>query len=107
MRVDHAVVKGFDIIWDLIQLIFSVLLEYGAEKEECEEGTTTSACTTVGGAMPYAKCVFPFRFEGKTYCGCNADNVEGNGIWCSTRTDEMDRHTNGFWGICSDDCPIG
>ena len=92
----------------IIQPILLVLLDYGAVKaDECEVPAGANSCTTVDGAMPYAECVFPFSYAGKTYCGCNADDVEGNGIWCSTRTDEMDRHTQGFWGICSDACPIG
>jgi len=86
---------------------YNLLRDYGALRaDHCEVPSTANGCSTVGGNQPYRKCVFPFTYEGKTYCGCNADDVETNGIWCSTRNDEMDQHTKGFWGVCSDECPI-
>ena len=71
-----------------LQSLILVLLEYGANKEECDLPASADTCSTVDGAQPYRKCVFPFRYAGKTYCGCNADDVETDGIWCSTRQSE-------------------
>ena len=85
--------------------MYKLLVEYGAEVEECEATESASECVTVDGNVVGAQCVFPFSYEGKTYCGCNADHEE-EGVWCSTRTDEMGRHTQGHWGVCSEECPI-
>ena len=68
------------------QSVLLVLLEYGAVRaDECEVPTSAAGCSAVDGPMVGAKCVFPFTFYGKNYCGCNADYVETEGIWCSTR----------------------
>ena len=82
--------------------MYNLLLEYGGAKAECE-APASPICITVGGDMVGAKCVFPFTYDGTTYCGCADDGGEK---WCSTRTDDRDRHTQGYWGICSDKCPM-
>merc|ERR1712179_176749 len=51
-------------------------------------------------------CVFPFRYQGKTYNECTTDHSVNEEPWCATeinpRTSEVIR---GKWGDCSRGCP--
>ena len=44
-------------------------------------------------------CQFPFRYNDTDYNSCTeADN---SGVaWCSTFTDELNNHIQGYWGNC-------
>merc|ERR1719357_1824510 len=63
------------------------------------------SCITIGGAIVGAKCVFPFKFNKKTYNGCTFDDSDGK-YWCSTQTDSNGVHIGGqgLWGHCSPLC---
>ena len=51
-----------------------------------------------------ATCQFPFTVKGVTYYSCTYDYgwVTGNRPWCSTKTDENNKHQSGQWGVCDD-----
>ena len=59
-------------------------------------------CSTVSGADPGAKCVFPFTFDGKRYSDCTTTGSTDGKAWCSTRVDNKGRHIGGKgnWGHC-------
>jgi len=61
-----------------------------------------AGCITKSGNKPWAKCVFPFRYGGKTYTGCT--KAGHNALWCSTKTDSNGNHISGNWGNCNSDC---
>ena len=65
------------------------------------------ACQTVGGPDPYRQCVFPFRWNGKTYYGCPIDPDDSSHRWCSTKVDGYGNHVTGRgkYGYCSRSCP--
>lgn len=61
-------------------------------------------------------CVFPFKFEGKTYDGCTY-HISKNGErdpkpWCSTKIDSNGEHVKSsrkggkHFGHCSKNCPM-
>ena len=56
---------------------------------------------TVAGPKPNRKCVFPFKYNGKTYTGCTAKGAKRD--WCSTRT-VRGHHQMGYWGYCASNC---
>lgn len=45
-------------------------------------------------------CVFPFIFQGVQYDSCTTDGDPNSKPWCSTRTDNANKHLSGFWGHC-------
>ena len=77
-----------------------LLIDYGHGAAECD---TDTECVTVGGNVPNAQCVFPFVFNGETYCEC-AELANGQ-PWCSTQTDEFGTHVTGTFGFCAEQCP--
>ena len=64
--------------------------------------------TKHGSGDPNAPCIFPFKFNGKTYNSCTLDNYKENRAWCSTMVDETGKHVSGRkkWGVCGPDCPL-
>ena len=72
-----------------------------------ETGTFPIARGRNGNPDPGKKCVFPFKYNGKTYQGCPPDNFVKDKRWCSTATDENGNHIIGDnkFGICEDKCP--
>lgn len=63
--------------------------------------------TTSDSRNPGAKCVFPFKFKGKTYNGCPPDLANPGRGWCSTQTDSNGNHVSGQgnYGFCENSCP--
>ena len=81
-------------------------------------------CLTVGNINSGRPCVFPFKFEGKTYSKCTyhrtLDRTEdypdysqltpfstedANLPWCSTKVNSDGNHVMGEFGLCGDKCP--
>jgi len=69
----------------------------------CEKSST---CKTVGGPSPNQPCVFPFKWNGKTYNSCPIDSDDTNETWCSIKTDSNGNHITGqgLWGHCGSKC---
>ena len=66
-----------------------------------------SECMTINSK----NCIFPFKFQGKTYDAC-IETPDMDEPWCSTRTDDLGAHIVGSEEICSanckvNNCPIG
>jgi len=62
--------------------------------------------TTSDSKDPGAKCVFPFKYKGKTYTGCPPVLGNPGRTWCSTKTDSDGNHVSGGgnFGFCSSHC---
>ena len=64
-------------------------------------------CLTKSGPQSQKKCIFPFKYKGKTYNECvwfrNEDDP-----WCSTNVTETGHHIQGKkqYGYCGHNCPI-
>ena len=71
----------------------------------CSESCLTQSsdiCHTVGGHIPYAKCIFPFKYKDVTYYGCST--IDSKTPWCSTKTDSKGNTIPHNWGHCSLSC---
>ena len=62
--------------------------------------TAKDANRPVGEGVP---CRFPFIYKGVLYEECVWDE---KGAWCSTNTDNSNKHIAGSEGACSSNCPI-
>ena len=64
-------------------------------------------CLTTGGGKKDTPCIFPFKFDGKTYRHCIWDEGEPE-PWCSTKVTKQQNHVGGQnqWGYCNSYCPI-
>ena len=62
--------------------------------------------TTNDGPYSNAKCIFPFKYHGKTYDGCAWSCDNGGYYWCSTKVDDNDEHVYGSEGKCASGCDI-
>ena len=71
-----------------------------------EIGQSTD-CLAVGGPADGKPCVFPFKFQGKTYSTCTnrIKHKKHNLPWCSTKVDERGNHISHQrkWGNCEED----
>ena len=73
----------------------------------CHVPRLNRPCFTVrGGPKVGRKCIFPFKFEGKTYHGCPVFE-EDDMRWCSTEVDSDGNHVLGqnAYGTCAKNCP--
>merc|ERR1712212_1378595 len=63
-------------------------------------------CVTKDGPETGATCISPFKFvpTNKTYYGCTYDT--STEPWCSTKGNEFGYHLSGYWGVCSEECPV-
>ena len=50
-------------------------------------------------------CVFPFKYEGKTYNKCTKDNSENGKSWCAFKVNRAGVAVNGKWADCDEGCP--
>ncbi|CAL4061469.1 unnamed protein product, partial [Meganyctiphanes norvegica] len=67
-------------------------------------------CRTVLWSSPVAaqgNCVFPFIYNGVSHNKCITENDPEGKLWCSTKTDEQNRHVKGgnFWEHCTVPAP--
>jgi len=83
----------------------------GGSNTTSRPGSTT--CDVVEGPAKGSKCVFPFKWGGKTYSECAAWTYGGisqalGKTWCSTKTTLDGQHVNGEgnYGFCSSTCPL-
>ena len=51
------------------------------------------------------KCIFPFKYLGKTYSECTFD--DDTEPWCATALDMFGNMVEGSKGRCEEDCVIG
>ena len=54
-------------------------------------------------------CVFPFIINpttNKVFNECTTEKDPNGKLWCSTKTDDSNKHIRGNWGYCPDDCQI-
>jgi len=76
---------------------------YGnCEPSTCDIVGKQSSCTTVAGPRPNRPCIFPFKYQGKTYTGCTSAIIDQ--LWCSTKTTSNGDHIQGEYGLCSNNC---
>ena len=64
-------------------------------------------CTTLPGesAGSGKQCSFPFVYKNVLYDGCTTQDDTKGKYWCSTKTDNSNRHVGGDnWGYCQDKC---
>ena len=61
----------------------------------------------MSGPNPGKPCIFPFKYNGKTYNGCEKDHEDGTKTWCSTKVDSKGHHVPGQneYGHCGKNCP--
>lgn len=64
-------------------------------------------CLTIGGGAKDKPCIFPFKYNGKTYTKCIWERGELT-PWCSTKVTNHQIHVvnQGWWGYCNSYCPI-
>ena len=58
-------------------------------------------CKTTSGKKVGEKCVFPFKYKGRTCPGPMCCSFEGE-AWCSTKVDGDGVHVPGNWGYCKE-----
>ena len=69
--------------------------------------TRSKPCKTTnesGSAKKDVACHFPFILQDKTYDACTNESDPDNRFWCSTKVDRSEKHVEGNWGYCSEDC---
>jgi len=67
-----------------------------------------SGCSGVG-CQAEDPCVFPVKYDGKTYDKCTAVDLSSEDIaqgktWCATQLDNDGQYMSGRWGYCSEGC---
>merc|ERR1712038_149912 len=76
-----------------ILLIFKAAGQVGGNNGEITFTFSTSEnenrCSTVGGKVTRQPCVFPFKYQNKTYQKCTTVNDPDNKPWCSVATDDQ------------------
>jgi len=92
------------------------------EKETCGGPWNTSGNCVVGlnclklckcsatykdrkGFRRERQCVFPFKFNGKTYNKCTTDESKDGQPWCAFRVDKNGEAIKGKWANCDPGCP--
>jgi len=76
--------------------------DFGSRFSSCDSRSSTT-CITSGGPRPNRPCVFPFRYNGKTYSTCT--DITIGRYWCSTATRSDGTHITGRYGLCPSTCP--
>ena len=66
-------------------------------------------CTTPCQTIEDVPCQFPFKFKHpldgeRIYYNCTTDFDEGQGAWCSTKTNSNGYHIPGEYGLCKKEC---
>jgi len=59
-------------------------------------------CNTVLGQ----RCVFPFKYKGKTYDSCTDVGTSVHMYWCATKVGLDDSYIDGEWGACTASCHV-
>jgi len=79
---------------------------WNARQNVCVSKVSEDTCKTVSGPSANQPCVFPFKWNGKTYNNCPVDSDDTNETWCSTKTDSNGNHITGqgLWGHCGSKC---
>ena len=57
------------------------------------------------GREKQKNCIFPFKYEGKTYNKCTKDNSENGKSWCAFKVNRAGVAVNGKWADCNEGCP--
>ena len=68
-----------------------------------------SVCTTPCQTQDNVPCQFPFKFKHpfdgeRIYYNCTTDFDEGQGAWCSIKTNSNGYHIPGEYGLCKKEC---
>ena len=51
------------------------------------------------------RCIFPFKFNGTTFTGCERDQKSRQGLrWCATQVEEDGEMVEGKWEYCHAGC---
>ena len=74
----------------------------------CNTQFFTLACKAIEGPSKGKKCIFPFKYFGKSYNECTWNDAPTKKPWCSTNVTEDGYHIeeNGNWGVCGNGCSI-
>ena len=67
------------------------------------EASGDSDCLTISGPSKNKPCIFPFKYNGKTFHHCT--NEHANFFWCATKTDSNMYMTK--YGECDAGGPCG
>ena len=67
-------------------------------------GGTCTTSSAYGNSIPTKQCIFPFKYDGKTYHEC-ASVESSHGPWCSYEVDNFGNAVIGKWGVCDAGCP--
>ena len=51
------------------------------------------------------QCIFPFKFNGKTYNKCTKDESENGQPWCAFKVNRRGEVVKGKWADCDPGCP--
>ena len=67
----------------------------------------TPRCLTISGPNPGKPCIFPFKYNGTIFNGCERDHEDRTKTWCSTKVDSKGNHipNQNEYGHCGKNCP--
>jgi len=102
MQAQEIFTAGAGGLFDSHYIDMGTMLDHVADGYTYQKGE--EECTTTWGW----KCKFPFIYKGDTHNECTF--AHGRRKWCSTKTDENNKHVVGVgfnWGNCADQCSKG
>ena len=70
----------------------------------CKFRISCSCVTKTTAKKPSKPCIFPFRYNGKTYDFCTTDDDDNDEGWCATAVKANGDIQRGNWGHCEDEC---
>ena len=80
-------------------------LGFPVTSRHCFSGDPMDQSTcSVRPPSSYTKCIFPFKYLGKTYTACTFD--DDTEAWCATKLDLLGNMVEGSKARCGDDCSI-
>jgi len=69
-------------------------------RADCRPGCAIGCHTYLGN-----KCIFPFKFKGKTFTKCEQDKNSQKALtWCATEVDSQGEMVQGKWEYCHSGC---
>ena len=82
-------------------------LGFPVASRPCVQGDpmAQNTCSLKPPSNNISKCIFPFKYLGKTYSECTFD--DDTEPWCATALDMFGNMVEGSKGQCGEDCGIG
>ena len=88
------------LLWSIIN--FAGAIPWYDDFYEKYDTKRSLRCRTVGGLVPNADCVFPFRYKGTIHDRCTTAGYSN--AWCSTKVYQNGEHVANNWGDCDSNC---